>query len=116
MLSLLLFTCLYLFQPTTLAATTSQLCSTRIQTSTTPAGYSIYYDNDPTFVYTDENCTSTDQKLINPAWYLGICTPAISAACASTSNDSAITDNWTFGWYEEGDSLSSSAVFASGYR
>ena len=94
------------------AFTTAQLCQNNIQMSSTPGAYSIFYDNDPNFVYTNDNCTSTDQKVIAVSWYVIDCGPAIEAACGSTSTYSAVAGSWTFGWHQTGGSACQAALYS----
>jgi len=101
MLPLLTLTALNAAIPTAQASTTAQLCQSNPTQSNTPGAYTVFFDNDPNFVYGGPNCTNTNQKFVDPNWYSLACGAAIEAACGTTSSDdSGITGEWTFSWHQ----------------
>lgn len=67
-------------------------------TNNVPGALSVVTDNDPSFVYDSSQCTSTEQKFINPNWFVGSCGKAYVSACGGVGQGTGNGD-WNWGWY-----------------
>ncbi|KAL8823681.1 MAG: hypothetical protein Q9191_005639 [Dirinaria sp. TL-2023a] len=68
-------------------------------------------DNDPNFVYTPENCTSTSQKFIDSGWLSLNCRAAFDGLCGQTSANSAVEGQWTWSWMQDQGSACQAGLY-----
>lgn len=85
-----------------LAQSTSS-CPTIGNADVTPGALTAFPDQDPHFVYSRDNCTSTSQKTISKSWTRS-CSTAIDSLCGNTNPNSAPVGHWTWAWFSDAGS------------
>ncbi|KAI4096204.1 MAG: hypothetical protein L6R37_006983 [Teloschistes peruensis] len=77
---------------------------------------STFIDNDRSFVYSPNSCTSTDQRIIPIDWILA-CQPSIQAVCdqiPGPPNTTAIpttNDHWLWSWFSDSGNVCQAGIY-----
>ncbi|KAL9582351.1 MAG: hypothetical protein Q9203_005525, partial [Teloschistes exilis] len=82
----------------------------------TRGALSTFTDNDRSFVYSPNSCTSTDQRIIPIDWILA-CQPSIQAICdqipGSTNATALPTTNnhWLWSWFSDSGNVCQAGIY-----